>query len=276
MPTDDDKPGAQIRLARAGDYDACTRLYGELGTRDPRLERTAWERDQMERTAVVEAGGSVIAYCLWIVFTRHGHVCELAVDRNWRGRGLGEGLLRGIAQRFRQAGLLSWTINVKVENTPAIRLYERLGFQGVSQWHEFVMPWALVARLPRGLALEVSLATRSEEPSLERHFSLEPGTLAKHRAKASENVVLVARGRTGAPAGVAVFAPVTGGLNPFRVRLVDAASSFLEGIAPYRMRVHSAFTLTVDGDEPLAAAVRATGVRSALSVLEMRGPLLDK
>jgi ribosomal protein S18 acetylase RimI-like enzyme len=57
-----------------------------------------------------------------------GFVLQAAVAPPWQGRGLGTGLLRGLAAAFRAAGLPRVTLGVTAAN-PARHLYARLGFE---------------------------------------------------------------------------------------------------------------------------------------------------
>lgn len=52
---------------------------------------------------------------------------DVAVDSNWRGRGIGEALLRTSFAAFRQRGFAHVDLKVVAGNEPAIRLYRRLG-----------------------------------------------------------------------------------------------------------------------------------------------------
>ena len=67
-------------------------------------------------------------------------ICKLAIrgDRGWisgigiavphRGQGLGEALMRAVLDQARARGLREVWLEVLVQNEPAIRLYEKLGF----------------------------------------------------------------------------------------------------------------------------------------------------
>ncbi|EXS71807.1 ribosomal-protein-alanine acetyltransferase [Sphingobium sp. Ant17] len=59
--------------------------------------------------------------------------CELlllAVDPLWRGRGVGEALLRDSLIRARRRGITSMNLEVRSSNN-AIKLYEKSGFEYV-------------------------------------------------------------------------------------------------------------------------------------------------
>lgn len=61
---------------------------------------------------------------------RHGYVGDVGVVPRWRGRGLGELLLRRSLAELRARGLPYTTLDVDTENASgALRLYEKLGMQ---------------------------------------------------------------------------------------------------------------------------------------------------
>ena len=55
----------------------------------------------------------------------------MAVRDGWRGTGLGSRLLQDLAATARQHGFVRLSLSVDVDN-PARRLYERLGYQTLS------------------------------------------------------------------------------------------------------------------------------------------------
>ena len=55
-------------------------------------------------------------------------VMNVAVYPQYRGRGIGEQLMRRLMEDLREQGMESLTLEVRAGNEPAIRLYEKLGF----------------------------------------------------------------------------------------------------------------------------------------------------
>jgi mycothiol synthase len=86
-------------------------------TNDPGFDPGVW--------FLAEAAGELAGVCLcW----REGWVKDLAVRPAFRGRGLGEALLRAAFAEFRSRGLATVGLKVDADNpTGAVRLYERLG-----------------------------------------------------------------------------------------------------------------------------------------------------
>lgn len=64
---------------------------------------------------------------LWHI-ADEGHITNVAVKQKARGRGIGETLLVALIEQARQLGLRAMTLEVRVSNTPARTLYEKLGF----------------------------------------------------------------------------------------------------------------------------------------------------
>lgn len=64
---------------------------------------------------------------LWHI-ADEGHITNVAVKRATRGMGIGEALLVALIAEAKQLGLRAMTLEVRVSNTPARTLYEKLGF----------------------------------------------------------------------------------------------------------------------------------------------------
>jgi ribosomal protein S18 acetylase RimI-like enzyme len=81
-----------------------------------------------------------LAFCRLFTAADHGHgyvddqtpEIGVAVAEGWRGRGLGTRLLAEIATAARVAGFARLSLSVDAGN-PAIRLYQRIGYQEVSR-----------------------------------------------------------------------------------------------------------------------------------------------
>lgn len=78
---------------------------------------------------VLEEQGKIIGYCgAWIVIDE-AHVTNIAILPEYRGRKLGEELLKKMMSIARQMGARSMTLEVRVTNYVAQSLYRKLGFQ---------------------------------------------------------------------------------------------------------------------------------------------------
>lgn len=65
-----------------------------------------------------------------------GFVKDLVVQEAWRGRGLGEALLRHALHTFAARGAQAVELKVHADNSPAIRLYHRVGMRVVERLHD--------------------------------------------------------------------------------------------------------------------------------------------
>ena len=90
---------------------------------------------------IIEVGGKP-AGRLWIdEWKDQIRLVDIALMPEWRGRGLGETLVREVLDRGRAAGK-PVTIHVEAYN-PALRMYERLGFERVdTNGVYFLMKWS--------------------------------------------------------------------------------------------------------------------------------------
>lgn len=57
------------------------------------------------------------------------HIYSIAVKKHFRRKGIGEKLLKKLIKLAKKHGLKEVFLEVNVENTPAIKLYEKLGFK---------------------------------------------------------------------------------------------------------------------------------------------------
>jgi GNAT superfamily N-acetyltransferase len=111
-----------------GNSDGCRRLMGEIARRSGFLGEATWliEHRQSRRQA---------QYCGTIqgVADRDGmgSIQNVGVIPEHRGLGLGTNLVVCALEGFRKSGVKRVRLEVTAENTGAIRLYQRLGFQRV-------------------------------------------------------------------------------------------------------------------------------------------------
>ena len=146
------------RLA-AGDFDQIKPLLIELQLGEqihyadhPQLRREEIER-QLSRVpeafhgenviyAVRDEVGQVVGFC-WIVLYNpgtglEGEVAELYVAGGYRGRGIGEMLVRQAVRIFAERGVTLGYVWTRPDNDVAIKLYSNAGFEPTRQ---LVMTW---------------------------------------------------------------------------------------------------------------------------------------
>jgi [ribosomal protein S18]-alanine N-acetyltransferase len=93
--------------------------------------RTELETNRLASYLVARVGDRVVAYGGVWSMVDEAHITTFAVHPGWRRRGIGERLLLAlldlaIARRAREA-----TLEVRLSNLPARRLYEKYGFRPV-------------------------------------------------------------------------------------------------------------------------------------------------
>ena len=96
------------------------------------LEDFWYETVRKDSESVVgEIEGKIVAYaCVWISFGE-ADVANIAVEKNYRGKGIGTKLFAEIIRRIKLRGVNGITLEVRVSNTAAIKLYEKFGLRGV-------------------------------------------------------------------------------------------------------------------------------------------------
>jgi ribosomal-protein-alanine N-acetyltransferase len=77
---------------------------------------------------VMEYNGQIIGYCgMWIVIDE-AHITNVAVLPEFRGKKLGEALMRKVMETAKELGAKTMTLEVRVSNHVAQSLYRKLGF----------------------------------------------------------------------------------------------------------------------------------------------------
>ncbi|RAK15212.1 ribosomal-protein-alanine N-acetyltransferase [Anoxybacillus vitaminiphilus] len=77
---------------------------------------------------VMEWNGQVIGYCgMWLVIDE-AHITNVAVLPEFRGKKLGEALMRKAMETAKERGAKTMTLEVRVSNHVAQSLYRKLGF----------------------------------------------------------------------------------------------------------------------------------------------------
>lgn len=77
---------------------------------------------------VAEEERKIVAYCGMYCILGEGDINQVAVHETKRGLGIGKRLLQDFLQEGEKIGLNSFTLEVRVSNRAAIRLYESCGF----------------------------------------------------------------------------------------------------------------------------------------------------
>ncbi len=120
-----------IRQAELGDVDDIYEIE-KLCFPDPWSRgsiRYELEENQSAFYIVAEHSGHVVGYAgLWWILDE-GHITNVAVKPGYRNRKIAEGIIRTLIDHTVAEGIGHHTLEVRRSNEPAIRLYEKFGFQ---------------------------------------------------------------------------------------------------------------------------------------------------
>lgn len=84
--------------------------------------------NQFAKYIVMESDSKIIGYCgLWIIIDE-GHITNIAVLPEYRGKKLGDALLRQVLEFCRAVGAKTLSLEVRVSNIVAQNLYKKYGF----------------------------------------------------------------------------------------------------------------------------------------------------
>lgn len=119
-----------IRRMEAKDLDTVAAI--EAATFARPWSRASFERELTRNAAarylVAELDGRVAGYAgAWIILDE-SHVTNIAVEEQYRGRGIGKRLTAGLLQYLSNLGAAYATLEVRVSNERAQNLYKGLGF----------------------------------------------------------------------------------------------------------------------------------------------------
>ncbi|MCA9133972.1 MAG: GNAT family N-acetyltransferase [Planctomycetales bacterium] len=112
-----------------GDRDGCRRLMREISGRKDFIPEATWLACRSSNSSdAPQTCGTVQGL---MTSAREGAIQNLGVHPACRDKGVGRALLACALQGFHDAGCRFAHLEVTVENTAAIRLYERFGFHRV-------------------------------------------------------------------------------------------------------------------------------------------------
>ena len=145
-----------IRDALMSDVPAITDLYNAFiptqtiawtETEQSRAERAAWFEQQRREgfpVLVAETDGEVVGFASYDHFRGegrwpgYGYTVEHTIhvrESDW-GQGVGRGLVEGLVERARGAGMHVLVAAIDGENEASIRFHEKLGFMEVARMGE--------------------------------------------------------------------------------------------------------------------------------------------
>ena len=97
----------------------------------PHAYRSELESNDLAHYVCAWTGGRIVAYAgMWLVVDE-AHITTFAVDPPWRRRRIGDRLLMALLDVAITRGARDATLEVRVSNVGARRLYEKYGFRPV-------------------------------------------------------------------------------------------------------------------------------------------------
>ncbi|MDA8229280.1 MAG: ribosomal protein S18-alanine N-acetyltransferase [Desulfitobacterium hafniense] len=94
----------------------------------PHAFTTELRDNEYARYYCLEVNGRIIGYMgLWFIL-EEGHITNIAIAPEYRGAGWGEFLLRTVMDKMAAEGMERMTLEVRVSNMVAQKVYERVGF----------------------------------------------------------------------------------------------------------------------------------------------------
>lgn len=116
-------PVLEVRPASDADHDAVVAVLGEeFSDRPP------------DRRLVGVEGATVVGTLRLIDASHRTMVYGFVIDERRRGQRLGSRMLEAVMAQLRAEGVGDVGLEVDPSNTPAIRLYERFGFETVTTY----------------------------------------------------------------------------------------------------------------------------------------------
>lgn len=77
---------------------------------------------------IAEEEGQVVGYVGVYISFEEGEITNVAVDEGFRKNGAGAALMKRLLLDLQEQNVLRIVLEVRASNTPAIRLYEKMGF----------------------------------------------------------------------------------------------------------------------------------------------------
>lgn len=86
---------------------------------------------------VIKCKGKIAGFCIYYIkpsislkgLRKQAVISSIAIDKKFRGKGLAEKLLNDTIKEIKLNGIQTITLYVNVNNVPAIKLYQKIGFQ---------------------------------------------------------------------------------------------------------------------------------------------------
>jgi GNAT superfamily N-acetyltransferase len=258
-----------IRDATFADHASFARLFPELRVPDPLPTEEQFAARMLPRVLILEEHGDAMGYTHWRRYGSTVHVVHVVVDPRARGKGAGRALLDAVRARASADGCTRWFLNVKQDNAPAVRLYERAGMTIEQEGWAVDVRWAELSKLPgetEGAAPVVPPPDDAAE--LAAHLGVDIDRVTILLANPGASVHLALR-EGGVPVAFGAFDPAFPGVYPLRVARVSLARRLFDAFRPHAR--HDQVHVFVEADRGLYDALRDVGADLRHAVFRMGG-----
>jgi len=126
--------GLHIEPAESQDAQRLAKLHEQGFFRGwPVADFTAFLADRNTPAYIAcDAKRRIAGFALIRIVADESELLTIAVDPKWRGKHVGNALLRAVFADLMLSPAKKMFLEVDAENTPAVKLYERLGFATIS------------------------------------------------------------------------------------------------------------------------------------------------
>jgi len=260
-----------IRQAIAADYPDYVRLVAELGVPDPVPAAERFAERLVPQMYVACEDGAVIGYTTWRRYGPTAHLVQLAVDRAVRGRRIGALLLEHVRAIAIAAGCARWYLNVKRDNAPALRLYERCGLRRALECWALQIAWAQVPAWAG--AADGGPAELAEAAAIAARFAMDRERV--ELAITRPGYVGIAVREAGAAVAFAGFDPSFPGAAPFCAARPELGRALLDAMRPHAELARFDFVrVSIEGDPGLKDELVALGADVTMETLRLAAPLV--
>lgn len=120
----------RIRLMKEEDLEAVCRIEKEAFSM-PWTEKGFADALTLPHALFLtaEVQGQAVGYCGFYQSLEEAEITNVAVKAEFRGRGIADQMLKELMCLGKERGVLSYMLEVRISNAPAIHVYESLGFE---------------------------------------------------------------------------------------------------------------------------------------------------
>lgn len=89
----------------------------------------------------VREKGEVVGFIIGTIYYERteltGHILTIDIRETHRRKGVGTALLEGMEKQFREQGVTACRLEVREDNIPAIKFYEKLGYKRIAKLENY-------------------------------------------------------------------------------------------------------------------------------------------